>query len=67
MKATILLIGDNSVIRDSLSHTLRSEGCEVTLAVPEKPLDLPLLLGVVERARAGTSAARGRSTRAESL
>jgi DNA-binding NtrC family response regulator len=131
MKATILLVDDNPNIRDSLGHTLRLEGYDVTLAsngqealnalrstgfdlvlldldrpvrdgwdtlgqiitislslplilitghpdqqrlaahkgvtaVLEKPLDLPLLLGVMERALAEMAAARGDGTKPES-
>jgi DNA-binding NtrC family response regulator len=131
MKATVLLIDDDPAIRDSLGHTLRSKGYEVTLAcngqqalnalratgfdlvlldlempvtkgwdtlshlvtislglplivitgrpdqqplpaqkgvaaVLEKPLDLPLLFGVMERALAARSEDCGNPTRPES-
>jgi DNA-binding NtrC family response regulator len=131
MKATILLIDGYSGIRDSLGHTLRLEGYDVTVAsngqealnslrdtgfdlvlldvdmpvsdgwdtlgqiitvslslplivikggsdqqrlatqegvtaVLEKPLDLPLLLGVMGRALAETSEGRDKGTRPES-
>jgi DNA-binding NtrC family response regulator len=132
MKARVLLVDDYPGIRDSLGHTLRLEGYDITLAcnggealhalratgfdlvlldldmpvrnewdtlgqiittslslpliiitgrpdqqrlatqkgvtaVLKKPLDLPLLLGVMQRALAETSVARGDGTGTESL